>query len=32
MYHKSVENKDVAAARAIRYIVNPRDIKARNHL
>ena len=28
MYHKSVENNDVAAARAIRYTVNPRDIKA----
>ena len=29
MYHKSVENNDVVAARAIRYTVNPRDIKAR---
>ena len=29
MYHKSVENNDVAAARAIRYTVNPRDIKTR---
>ena len=29
MYHKSVENNDVAAARAIRYTVNPCDIKAR---
>ena len=28
MYHKSVENNDVATARAIRYTVNPRDIKA----
>ena len=28
MYHKSVENNDVATARAIRYTVNPREIKA----
>ena len=28
MYHKSVENNDVATARAIRYTVNPHDIKA----
>ena len=29
MYHKSFENNDVAAAHAIWYTVNPRDIKAR---
>ena len=29
MYHKSVENNDVAAALAIRYTVNPRDMKVR---
>ena len=29
MYHKLVENNDGVAARAIRYTVNPRDIKAR---
>ena len=31
MYHKSVENNDVAAARAIRYTINPRDIKHEDH-
>ena len=29
MYNKSVENNDVATACAIRYTVNPPDIKAR---
>ena len=29
MYHKSVENNDVMAARAIRYTINLCDIKAR---
>ena len=29
MYHTSGENNDVAAARAIRYTLNPRDIKTR---